>query len=811
MTELLQVGQFAIVDHEPVDRGPNAGVFHGKGPADDRAELYMVAEGTTPAGDAFTGHVVSSVGHSWATLDVSLTGALREVFKVAERNLADWNRKSIAQHRVGLGISCFGRRGGQAVLGQAGPSIAFHLSGGNVEIHAPEGAHATPIGEGPLQPVFTRLNFAPGDRLLLISTDLLTEVDEDLVGEILALPGLRALQDLYQRVRHLRHVTALLVAVPEEDLGAEAAADDLVIDATAGPGTPVITAQAAQVPEAPNIAYQPSLFIGDDAQATLFAVKRQLQEVTPRRRVEALLPQIEEEVPQPLRRAAGESEMLRETRERSALTRATNSAGAGALVMGRRGAAAGDPTAGPAGVANDRRRRQSFSRSLVREELPAMPSHAAAEAPLVDELAAEFRPRPNLTPAADETIAGHNAMPMSAGGSLVRVRDGFGGRWHGRRGVAGGRTTGGGGHFPTWVIAVVGVVVLLTVVGLLVVPRMLQEQSSKHYADLIDGAQQRLATARVQQDATERRKALAQAQAMLLEAKQSDTPSPEVQQLMADVTAAIAQMDAIRSPASVETIASLEQFGDKPLAIARLTIGDAEAYILDSTAGQVIAVTLANGNKKVVYAEDKDARRARPVATAFLEGNDFGPALLIADTARNLWSYAPTNGLKPLLFSAPNNMAVTDMAVSGRDLYVLDSSQSTIFKFAGGDGGFLNAPAKVVEAQELASARRLVVDGDLITSDANGTVRRYSGQLALELSEAGIDRRLVSPEPALPLAKNGDLAILDAPNDRVVVLRRDGAFDRQYRHKELQQMSALAVRNGVGYVFAGGKLKRIAW
>ena len=119
MTEPLQVGQFAIVDHEPVDRGPNAGIFHGKGPVDDRAELYIVAEGTTPAGEAFAGHIVSAVGHAWSTLDMSLTGALRRIFFEAQRNLGEWNQKSIAQHRVSIGLSCFARHGNQAIIAQA--------------------------------------------------------------------------------------------------------------------------------------------------------------------------------------------------------------------------------------------------------------------------------------------------------------------------------------------------------------------------------------------------------------------------------------------------------------------------------------------------------------------------------------------------------------------------------------------------------------------------------------------------------------------------------------------------------------------
>src|SRR5215213_3019731 len=102
MTGSLQVGQFAIIDGEVVDRGPGAGVFHGRGPAGDRPELYIVAEGTTPAGEEFAGHIVSSLGQLWATLDLSLTGALQRLVREAQLLIRDWNHKSIAQHRVAI-------------------------------------------------------------------------------------------------------------------------------------------------------------------------------------------------------------------------------------------------------------------------------------------------------------------------------------------------------------------------------------------------------------------------------------------------------------------------------------------------------------------------------------------------------------------------------------------------------------------------------------------------------------------------------------------------------------------------------------
>ena len=196
MTEPLQVGQFAIVDGEPVDRGPNAGVFRGKGPADDRAELFLLAEGTTPAGEAFAGHVISDLGQVFAGLDMSLTGSLGRLFQEAERNVGDWNRKSIAQHRVALGLSAFGRRGEQAVIAQAGPTAAFLFHDGRMTSFCADGEHGSALGSAPVQPQLTRIPFGEGDRLLLLSSSAVIELDDELIEGILALPEEQVLPNL---------------------------------------------------------------------------------------------------------------------------------------------------------------------------------------------------------------------------------------------------------------------------------------------------------------------------------------------------------------------------------------------------------------------------------------------------------------------------------------------------------------------------------------------------------------------------------------------------------------------------------------
>ncbi len=366
------------------------------------------------------------------------------------------------------------------------------------------------------------------------------------------------------------------------------------------------------------------------------------------------------------------------------------------------------------------------------------------------------------------------------------------------------------GHGPRpWLVITAGLGLLAVVVAFLVLPQVMEQQSSKRYDTLMDGASQNLAIANVQSDPAERRRVLTAAQANLLEAQDTDHATAEVGEMLTNVNALLATLDNVVAPSTIESVGSLEQFGDRPVAAARMLVGKTDGYILDSASNQVIAVALVDGRNRIVFAENKGEQRARPVAITYFEGTELGSeTLIIADASRNFWAYNPGGQLRLLSVSAPSGMQVTDIAAHGRDLYVLDAGSGSIIQFTTSEFGFQGG-LKVVDNTTLANARRLTVDGEFFTADEKGTVHRYSGQLELTLSQAGIDKPLVSAETPQLLGNAGDIVLADSANDRLVVLKRDGTFDRQYRHKDFTGISALAIRGDTFYVFAGGILRKV--
>ena len=818
MTEPLQVGQFAIVDHEPVDRGPNAGIFHGRGPADDRAELYLVAEGTSPAGEAFAGQVVTAVGRAWNSLDLSLTGGLQRVFTDAERQVRDWNRKSIPDHQVALGITCFGRRGNHAVIAQAGPGAAFHWHRGRVDTYIPSDKHAEPIGPGEIEPLLTRIEFDPGDRILMLSTAALRELDDELIEGILSLPGEKILAEVYHRIQHLPHVTVLLVQNPPREEEDPASDDDSFVigeedepPADPEPETPKSEERPKNgTAQEVRDGFQPALFFNDfndrEADDAVLTARRKLIDLQTRKREMVPAPVAPAvavaEMPEPLRPAAGDTRLA----ILAAQHRAYASLGAAAFPPLRLGHA--HPSIDTGSETARRHRRDSFTRSLVREEPPPPPQVHVADVPLADDMAEDVRARNSVQSPIEETIAVNHEVSLTSGTPLVRVRPAIRGRWKAQGALSRRRTIVIGQQPPTWLVILVGLGILLTLVGFLVVPGMIDDQGEAKYVTLINEAQRHMATAEASPDPAAKRAELQQAQALLLEARDTQNAGPEVQQLLNDVRAALEVMDAVREPASVEVLASLEQFGDQPVAVARLVVVPGRAYVLDSASSQVIDIDLSTGERRIVFREDRDAGRGQPVAVAAGEFNG-AQHLFVLDGNRALWAVNAAGEVQQLEFAAPKGLAATDIGVHGRDLYVLDAAAAIIWRFSPTDHGYGAPPAVALETPDLAAARRMLVDDEIVTSDADGTLHLFVNQLSLTLSEAGIDERLVEARQPNRFAESGNIAIVDAPNNRIVVFRPDGAFDHQYRHKSFNGISALAMHDGYGYVFAGGQLLRV--
>ncbi len=776
LNDALQIGQFAIVAHEPQERGATIGIAEGNGTGAERCELFALAEGTTPAAHEYAGHLISQAERTWKTLNLSLTGALIAIYGEAQRSLMDWNTRSVSQHRVGLGLGCLARQGDRIVLASRGPASILHASGDTVTLHEPDDEHAEPMnGLEPGQPQLTSLSLAAGDRVLLVTTNITESLSEEALGDILGRSLPEVLPNLYRRITHLRDAAVLLVGVPEageEALPPPAPARTLEPEDEG----PVIGGEAPAGGSAPD--FQPSLFVESSPEATaLDLARRRLEDVDARSRVDTELTQTPplaaaQELP-PLRRAVGDE---------------------GAVPP--HPASRGDEGA-------------SFFRQVAHvRQAPAPPvaSHHTGVAP-VSQLAADRRLQ--LSTTTRVPISGSLAAGPRTGSAVVRARRSMGG---GMR--TGGRTETAGGGFspPAWLVALAAILILTGVVTWAVLPGLLESDEATRLSQLIDEAERELATANALNQPGLRRVALTRARGILLEASALAGGASLAEPLLHQAERELAALDAIVTPAQIRTFADLRGFGEAPVTARQLVVTGSHAYLLDSAGKQVISINLSTGKKATVFA----SREETPLAPAAITYADVsrpgGSALLIVDEGGGLWTWSDAGWAAEIEFARPEGLTITDLYFTEGLLYVLDAPGEMVYSFAAGPSGFGLDPVAALQGPELANARRIMVDGGVfLTADADGSIRRYSGDLMLSLAQSGIDTPLLAAATPYTTGLANEIAILDASADRIVILAEDGTFARQYRHAELENLSAFTMRGGYGWVVSGEQLRRITF
>lgn len=783
----MQVGQFAIVAHEPHERGATIGIAEGNGTGAERCDLFALAEGTTPAAHEFAGHLISQMERTWKVLNLSLTGALNAIFGEAQQSLMEWNTRSISQHRVGLGLGCLARQGDRIVLATRGPASILHASEDLVTLYEPDDEHAEPMaGIEPGQPQLTSLSLEPGDRVLLMTTNVTESMSEEELGAILGLSMPQILPNLYRRITHLRDAAVLLVGVPEggeQILPAPAPAPEPAAAGAADDGGPVIGGEAPPGGGAPS--FQPSLFVNSRPEATaLERARRRLEDVDARSRVAEDLPDVRP---------------LAEPRELPPLRRAVGDGGGTPFLS----PATGSPTTGGAGAGG------SFFRQVAHVRQPPAPpatSHHTSAAP-VSQLAEDRRMK--LAATSVPTLGRLTAAP-SDGNAVVRVRQSMGGGR--RRGGGRGNTTTGGFSPPSWALVLVAVALLAGIVAWSTLPGLFESAEGTRLSELIDEAEIEIAAAGAVDQADLRREALERARGILLEATVLEGGRILAGPLLQHADRELAALDAVVAPSDIRALADLRGFGDSPIAARQLVVTSDNAYLLDSAGAQVISISLSTGKKVTVFAVSDETPLAPASITYADVSRPGGSALLIADRGGALWAWSPAGWVSEIAFARPEGLAITDMYYANGSLYVLDAPRATIFRFAASPSGFSLDPVAVVEAPELANARRLMVDGgDLFTAGEDGAIRRFSGQLTLVLAQAGIDTPLATAATPFSSGSSNEVAVLDASADRIVFLAQDGTFLRQYRHDALENLTAFTVHNGFGYVISGEQLRRITF
>jgi hypothetical protein len=213
----LWVGQFGIEGGEARETTPWVGAYPDPGRAEDPSDLYLVVTPALPGSEEFCGEMKDVVAETFHRTKLSLTGGILQALRGAHQNLRDWNKRSLAEHRVAAGVSCLAVQDGRAYTAQVAPASAVFYRAGEITTLEPELPDARePLGlEDEFRPDFRRFDLETGDRLLLLSPALAEALSEDDLHDAFSRAGEDALPMLYRAGRDIPDCAALLVIVQD--------------------------------------------------------------------------------------------------------------------------------------------------------------------------------------------------------------------------------------------------------------------------------------------------------------------------------------------------------------------------------------------------------------------------------------------------------------------------------------------------------------------------------------------------------------------------------------------------------------------
>ncbi|RLT28321.1 MAG: hypothetical protein DWI48_00720, partial [Chloroflexi bacterium] len=224
----IWVGRYAIVDGAVREHGP-AFVDRTRTREDETVRLLVLVEPVDARSTEFAPQVADAVSELFARESLSVTGGLLRALRQAHANLAEWNRRSLREHAVSVGLTCIAIRDGEATIAQVGPGVVY-IQGpeGLARIAAAEGDGAEPVGGAEsINPQFQQL-LVEHRLMLMLTSNVDQAIGQSAVASALATGAERALADLFTRTRNITDMTAALVAdldVPEEMLAAAATPD----------------------------------------------------------------------------------------------------------------------------------------------------------------------------------------------------------------------------------------------------------------------------------------------------------------------------------------------------------------------------------------------------------------------------------------------------------------------------------------------------------------------------------------------------------------------------------------------------------
>jgi len=310
------------------------------------------------------------------------------------------------------------------------------------------------------------------------------------------------------------------------------------------------------------------------------------------------------------------------------------------------------------------------------------------------------------------------------------------------------------------------------------------------------------------------------------EAEKTQPGAEEIQALLVQAAAAIDRIDGVTRLASPTKLYDYTAPDSRP---THIIVSGLDMYVLDRGAGQVYHHVLNEVSNALRNPDDNQVlmRETQPIDDQTLgmlvdiawrkDGGDTQRGtLLVLDRNGLLVEFDPSWEQQKLQVLGGKDVWRNPVALETFDanLYLLDPAANQIFKYP--DKQFGSAPLTWMQAEgDLSTAVDLGIDGSIYVTHDSGKMNKYFGGEPVEFAVREIPKPLLGAN-----ALHMDIEevtqyvyIADASDRRIVQLKRDGAFIRQFRPPAeeeaiFDQLSGLSVDERVGklYYIAGKAL-----
>ena len=777
------------------------------------AALYILAEPDRPGSEPYIGDLVSRIGEDFLEGEGSLTGVLQRVIRERHEELLDWNRTSLPRDQASYGLSCLVVHEGDVFLMQVGPCLAYYRREGRLLRRRPASeAAAAPLGAAETStPEFSHLRLGGDDWVLLISSDVARTVGEEAIGALRDRPAEDVLPALYPKLRGLPRVSALVVAPggprpADAEVEAPSIAEEPPAPSRAMPPPAFDPPPAGAGPPDLDDPYDdeyddfPERTPLRDAVGGLFSgLTRLFRPPRPRRSAdpwdEAAGPQAEE--PEPSRPASPieDSEVAAEPfdimdeaeADEAVEVEAEPAAEAAPQADAEEGEAAdAAPDDAEAAETDDEPPvdddeeppADEASAPPVQEE-PAEEAEDAEDAgPPGSARSVEYRlaheepgpgglqpqaagwpPNPFNTPAAPVLETGQDADAARFPFPIFTLEGGVPRFRRRRREADPARAAPPGGMRRGWgalALAVLTVVAVLgVVVGVLLVPDLLQNSEQNRFEDLLEDTRRGLTAASLTSDPAAGRAELTDAHSAIAAALELRPLDESALSLRQEVETALSQINAVVRPPELVEVTNLSGRVPPPLALSLVQVGAGSLFLMDESGARIFSLPLAGGDPAVIFAAgepyptlflDEPRAAAAPVGMHWASGAG-EPSLTILDAEGQLFRFLPGAGVQALAMPSRELIGSPDaVAVDESGVFVLDVAGGSIWRFPQLPDGALLEPQLAITRTDLSTAGSLAVGDSLFVAGADGRIRRFEDGADQGFPLLDLDRPLLVPD-----------------------------------------------------------------